>query len=155
MEYLDRQKANKTLEKVWERNKYGEGVVAFTISQFAIAAAYFQNAELAYQQLSYSNTQLDPSGTAMMEVDDMRAYYTDNYASYVTATVSMLLQSYDNKIIPFAAIPEKWKDVEFYDLPASKGIRVSGKMENGAVEWVRYYRDGKELTEDEVNRLLK
>ncbi len=66
----------------------------------------------------------------------------------------MLLQSYDNQIIPFAAIPEKWKDVEFYDLPASKGIRVSGKMENGDVKWVKYTKNGKELTKDEVGNIL-
>jgi hypothetical protein len=58
---------------------------------------------------------------------------------------SMLLQSYNDTIRVFPAIPAQWKDLEFYDLPAEGGIKVSGKMKDGKVQWIRLSRDNKEL----------
>ena len=62
---------------------------------------------------------------AMCEAHDDLAPFATGYASFVLAAVSMLLQSYDDVIRPFPAVPGEWKDVSFDNLPASRGIRVS------------------------------
>jgi hypothetical protein len=57
----------------------------------------------------------------------------------------MCLQSYNNTIRVFPAIPEEWRDIEFYNLPAVNGIRVSGVLKNGKVKSIIYSKDGIEL----------
>jgi hypothetical protein len=40
---------------------------------------------------------------------------------------------------------DKLKDIEFYNLPAVNGIRVSGVLKDGKVKSVLYSKDGIEL----------
>jgi hypothetical protein len=143
--YIDVKKAIHTLDLTWIRNKKGEGMINFVTCWFALADAYLKNAKGAYEKSLFCTTQLDPSGTAMMETLTSRPYYLDSYAAFVLVPISMCLQSYNNTIRVFPAIPEEWRDIEFYNLPAVNGIRVSGVLKNGKVKSIIYSKDGIEL----------
>jgi hypothetical protein len=120
-------------------------MINFVTCWFALADAYLKNAKGAYEKSLFCTTQLDPSGTAMMETLTSRPYYLDSYAAFVLVPISMCLQSYNNTIRVFPAIPEEWRDIEFYNLPAVNGIRVSGVLKNGKVKSIIYSKDGIEL----------
>ena len=45
----------------------------------------------------------------------------------------------------YCAVPSAWKEFAFYQVPAESGIRVSGAMHDGAVQWLTYAHDGKLL----------
>jgi hypothetical protein len=143
--YIDHKKATYTLEQTWIRNKKGEGMINFITCWFALADAFMKNAKGAFKKSLFCTTQLDPSGTALMETLSTRPYYLDSYAAFLLVPVSMCLQSYNNIIQVFPAIPDQWKDIEFYNLPAVNNIRVSGVMKNGKVESISYIKDGIEL----------
>jgi hypothetical protein len=61
--------------------------------------------------------------------------------------VSMVLQSVGNEIKVFPAVPKAFADIEFYNLPAIDGIRVSGVMKGGKTQSVRFEKDGNTLLE--------
>jgi hypothetical protein len=61
--------------------------------------------------------------------------------------VSMVLQSVDNDIKVFPAVPKAFADIAFYNLPAINGVRVSGEMKNGQIQFVRFEKDGNVLLE--------
>ncbi|MDR3235514.1 MAG: hypothetical protein LBT48_02160 [Prevotellaceae bacterium] len=138
---------NQSLDQCWLRNKKGEGMITFIANWFALTDAYWGRAEEAYEKSAYCLTQLDPSGTAMCEQNGMLYYFLTGYASFVTVPVSMVLQSIDNDIKVFPAVPKAFADIEFYNLPAENGIRVSGIMKNGKTQRVWFEKDGKTLLE--------
>jgi hypothetical protein len=145
---LDCDKLHRTLDHVQQRNRIGTGVFnTMTANMFALTEAFAGRGDKAYEFSGFSALRrLDPSGVAMCEAhNDSLRYFATGYASFVLAAVSMLLQSYDDVIRPFPAVPGEWKDVSFDNLPASRGIRVSGRMEGGCVRFVRYFLDGQEL----------
>ncbi len=145
---LDPDKLHRTLDHVQQRNRIGTGVFnTMTANMFALTEAFAGRGDKAYEFSGFSALRrMDPSGVAMCEAhNDSLRYFATGYASFVLATVSMLLQSYDDVIRPFPAVPGEWKDVSFDNLPASRGIRVSGRMEGGCVRFVRYFLDGQEL----------
>jgi hypothetical protein len=55
----------------------------------------------------------------------------------------MMVQSSENEIITFPAIPSSWKNVTFYNIPASNGIKVSGKMKDGLVQFIQFKKDNR------------
>ena len=57
----------------------------------------------------------------------------------------MAVQSADNSISVFPAVPSEWKTFAFYNVPAEAGVRVSGSMRDGRVQWASYSKDDKEL----------
>ena len=145
---MDRDKLCRTLDHVQGRNRIGTGVFnTMTANMFALTEAFAGRGDKAYEFSGFSALRrMDPSGVAMCEAhNDSLRYFATGYASFVLAAVSMLLQSYDDVIRPFPAVPGEWKDVSFDNLPASRGIRVSGRMEGGCVRFVRYFLDGQEL----------
>ncbi len=145
---LDKEKLHRTLDHVRQRNRIGTGAFnTMTANMFALTEAYAGRGDEAYEFSGFSAfRRMDPSGVAMCEAhNESLRYFATGYASFVLAAVSMLLQSYDDVIRPFPAVPGEWKDVSFDNLPASRGIRVSGRMEGGRVLFVRYCLDGKEL----------
>jgi hypothetical protein len=147
MKYFSAQKVNKSLDQCWVRNKKGEGMITFVANWFALTDAYWGRAEESYEKSSYCLTQLDPSGTAMCEQNGSFYYFLTSYASFTMVPVSMVLQSVDNVIKVFPAVPEAFGDIAFYGLPATNGIRVSGEMKNGQVQYVRFEKDGNVLLE--------
>jgi hypothetical protein len=164
---FDLQKIERTLDHTWERNYAGRsrrdvgyidplvkpeldlerasGMITFIANWYALAEAYAGRGDNALDVSSYCLTKLDPAGNVLFETDNLRPYYLDSYASFAMVPASMLLQSYNDTIRVFPAIPAQWKDLEFYDLPAEGGIKVSGKMKDGKVQWIRLSRDNKEL----------
>jgi hypothetical protein len=147
MKDLSAQKVNQSLDRCWIRNKKGDGMITFVANWFALTDAYWGRAEEAYEKSSYSLTQLDPSGTAMCEQNKSFYYFLTSYASFTMVPVSMVLQSVDKDIKVFPAVPEAFADIAFYNLPATGGIRVSGEMKSGQVQYVRFEKDGKVLLE--------
>ena len=90
---------------------------------------------------------LDESGVSLREtIGSTNEYFGSSYTAYINAVISMLIQSYDGRTNAFPAVPDTWKDVEFYNLPAESGMRVSGKMKSGKVVWLDYQKDGKKVT---------
>jgi hypothetical protein len=147
MKDFSAKKVNKSLDQCWLRNKKGEGMITFVANWFALTDAYWGRAEEAYEKSSYCLTQLDPSGTAMCEQNGSFYYFLTSYASFTMVPVSMVLQSVGDDIKVFPAVPEAFGDIAFYGLPATEGIRVSGEMKNGQVQYVRFEKDGKILLE--------
>lgn len=135
-------KVNRTLDVTWQRNRYGDGMITFVANWFALADAYMHMGDKALEKSSYCLGALDKSETAMMEVPGKRPYYLDSYASFTVVPVSMLVQSIDNHIETFPAVPSSWKDISFYDIPALDDIRVSGEMKDGKILWTSYSKGG-------------
>ena len=146
-------KVNRSLDQCWTRNQKGKGMITFIANWFALTDAYWGRAEEAYEKSSYCLTQLDPSGTAMSEQNSAFYYFLTSYASFTMVPVSMVLQSVGNEIKAFPAVPKAFADnIAFYRLPATGGIRVSGEMKNGQVQYVRFEKDGKILLETTGHR---
>jgi hypothetical protein len=147
MKDLSAKKVNLSLDRCWIRNKKGEGMITFVANWFALTDAYWGRAEEAYEKSSYCLTQLDAGGTTMCEQNKALYYFLTGYSSFTTVPVSMVLQSTGNEIKVFPAVPKAFADIAFYNLPATNGIRVSGEMKNGQVQYVRFKKDGKIVLE--------
>jgi hypothetical protein len=116
-------------------------------AKWTLTDAYWGRAEEACEKSSYCLTQLDPSGTAMCEQNKSFYYFLTSYSSFTMVPVSMVLQSVGNDIKVFPAVPKAFSDIAFHNLPATDGIRVSGEMKNGKVQYVRFEKNGKVLLE--------
>lgn len=156
---FDQQKIERTLDHTWERNYGGRsrrdvgyldplerpeldleqvsGMITFIANWYALAEAYAGRGDNALDVSSYCLTKLDPAGNVLFETDNLRPYYLDSYASFAMVPAAMLVQSYNDTIRVFPAVPADWGDIEFYGLPAEGGIKVSGKMKNGEVSWIQ------------------
>ncbi|WP_269523718.1 hypothetical protein [Coraliomargarita parva] len=149
--FLDLPKAHRTLDKTHARNKLDAvdaGVNAMTTGMYALTEASLGRSEEALKYASLGLRRLDPSGAAMGEAHaDSLFYCSSSYSTFALTTIEMLLQSYDNVIHPFPAVPEEWKDLSFKKLPADGGILVSGEMRDGRVTKVRYEKNGQLLLE--------
>lgn len=143
---LDPAKVKNTLDNTWKRNREGEGMIGFNASWFALCETVFGRGDHALTILTYCLKGLDKWNYSLSEVPgNLNYYFIDNYSSYVLVPISMALQSCNDRITPFPAIPAEWKNFAFYNLPAEAGIRVSGEMKDGKVRWVSYCKEGKEL----------
>ncbi|KAA6309484.1 hypothetical protein EZS27_039032, partial [termite gut metagenome] len=147
MKGFSEKKVNKSLDQCWLRNKKGEGMITFIANWFALTDAYWGRAEEAYEKSAYCLTQIDPSGTAMCEQNGAKYYFLTGYASFSMVPVSMVLQSTGNEIKVFPAVPKAFANIEFYNLLATDGIRVSGVMKGGKAQRVWFEKDGKQLLE--------
>jgi hypothetical protein len=147
MKDLSAKKVNLSLDQCWVRNKKGEGMITFVANWFALTDAYWGRAEEAYEKSSYCLTQLDAGGTAMCEQNRALYYFLTGYSSFTAVPVSMVLQSAGNEIKVFPAVPKAFANIAFYNLPATNGIRVSGEMKNGQVQYARFEKDGNILLE--------
>ena len=140
-------KVHKSLDQSWIRNKRGIGMITFLANWFALTDAYWGRAEEAYEKSLYCLTQIDESGTAMCEQNKVMYYFLTSYSSFTLVPLSMVLQTVGNEIRVFPAVPKAFSDIEFYNLPAANGIRVSGTMKNGKTQSVKFEKDGKILKE--------
>ncbi|MDR1517283.1 MAG: hypothetical protein LBS52_04165 [Dysgonamonadaceae bacterium] len=66
--------------------------------------------------------------------------------------VAMVLQSDSNDIRIFSAVPEAFKNIEFYNLPAVGNVCVPGAMSGGKVQEIKYEKDGKEISADALKK---
>lgn len=132
---IDKAKARKTLDLAWQRNSYGKGMISFVASWFALTEAYMGNGDNALDRSENTLKLQDKTGTILYEAfayngDSVRSrfnpYFLTGYSAFTLVPVAMMLQSYDNKILFFPAMPSSWNNVSFYDLPAEGGFTVSG-----------------------------
>lgn len=154
---LDTAKAKRTLYRAWERNYKGgqcknnfkrscnSTMITFISAWNALAEAYLGNGNEALEMSYDCLKKLDPTKTAMLETRQLHPYYLDSYAAFTMVPVAMVLQSYNDTIRPFAALPDIWKDVEFYNLPAQGGIRVNAVRKAGITEHITCFRNGKQI----------
>jgi len=175
---LDQNKIERTFDYTWERNYAGKsrkdagyidplqkpeldlerasGMITFIANWYALAEAYAGRGDNALDVSSYCLTKLDPAGNVLFETDNLRPYYLDSYASFAMVPPAMLVQSYNDTIRVFPAIPKGWENISFYDLPAEHGIKVSGKMTKGQVDWISLSKNGQEIfkTHDKANFIV-
>ena len=142
----DRDMAVRTLDYTWVRNKQGEGMIGFVANWFALADTHYGRGEHALSIMRHNLKCLDKWGAGLSETPGSKQYYfTTGYASYILVPLSMAVQSCDDRISVFPAVPADWQDFAFYNVPAEAGLRVSGEMKDGQVRWVSYRQDDKEL----------
>jgi len=143
---LDRAKALRTLEHTWERNRKGEGMIGFVANWFALADLHYGRGDHALEILRHNFRCEDAWQQGVSEFPGSKNYhFTTNYASYLLVPLAMAVQSADDRLDAFCAVPSAWKEFAFYQVPAESGIRVSGAMHDGAVQWLTYAHDGKLL----------
>jgi len=143
---VDRGKAVRTLDYTWVRNKHGEGMIGFVANWFALADTHYGRGEHALSIMRHNLKCLDKWDTSLSETPGNQNYYfATGYASYILVPLSMAVQSSDDRISVFSAVPSDWKDFAFYNVPAEAGIRVSGEMKDGKVQWISYRKGKKEL----------
>jgi hypothetical protein len=146
MPTLDRAKALRTLDHTWERNRMGEGMIGFVANWFALADLHYGRGDHALAILTHNFRCEDAWRQGVAEFPGSKNYhFTTNYASYLLVPLAMAVQSADDRLEVFSAVPSAWKDFAFYQVPAESGLRVSGVLRDGAVRWVTYTRDGKVL----------
>ena len=144
---IDVSKARRSLDITWERNRKGEGMISFILNWFALTEAYLGYGNKAFELSWLTTTFQDPSGVALYEALDINPYFLTGYSSFILTQLSMLLQSYNDTIRVFPALPDEWKDIEFYDLPSQGGVKVSGILRSGKVRRIAFEQDGKEVLE--------
>jgi hypothetical protein len=153
MKGLSEKKVNKSFDQCWIRNQKGKGMITFIANWFALADAYWGRAEEAYEKSAYCLTQTEPTASAMCEQNGSLYYFLTGYASFTMVPVSMVLQSVGDEIRVFPAVPKAFGDIEFYNLPATGGVKVSGVMKGGKIQRVWLEKDGKtvlDVTEKEA-----
>lgn len=77
-----------------------------------------------YKDLGYSNFKYRP-------------FTLEGNFAVMQAVHEMLLQSKDDIINIFPALPGDWESLEFTDLRAGNNIKVSAKMENGKLVYLK------------------
>ncbi len=145
---LDKEKALITLDKAWERNKNGEGMITFVANWFALTEASFGRGNKCLEILERNFQCLDETGVALYEVENRNPYFQTSYASYIQAILSMLVQSYNNTARVFPAVPETWKNVRFYNARVENGVTVSGELTDGKVNRIIYKKNGKAISDE-------
>jgi len=164
---VDKDKARKTLDKAWKRNNEGHGMITYVANWFALTESYLGFKEQAFKMANFVMKNIDPSGAAICEAyeyednDNKKGpwvpkfpYYLTGYSAFICSSISLLIQSCNNKIKVFPGLPQEWKDVEFYDLPIEGGFTVSAKMRNGEVEWIEAYKNRELVLRTEENKNL-
>ncbi|MEM9327320.1 MAG: hypothetical protein AAGA85_16760 [Bacteroidota bacterium] len=146
---LDNDKARNTLAHSWKRNHEGEGMLGFIASWYALAAQSYGMGDLAEEMAAQNFNCFDPSHTAICEGPNNldRYYFLTNTASYLLFPLNMFVQSYENEIVSLPAVPSAWKDVEFYNIPASNNHKVSGEIRDGQTLWYKVEKDNATVVE--------
>ena len=145
---LDAENVSDLLGRISKSNRFGTGFAVFHSAQTATAECLFGRGDSALGYLNGVLRAYDPSGTCLRECEDRpMIYFLTNTDAYLLAPLFMMMQTSGGRIKPFPAMPSSWKNAAFYNLPAEGGIKVSGKMENGKVKWVRFFKNGKMVKE--------
>lgn len=76
-----------------------------------------------------------------------RPFTLEGNFAFAQGVHEMLLQSYNNRIEIFPAVPEAWKNVSFHHLRAEGAFLLSAKKENGVISEVA-------ITAEQANRLF-
>ena len=84
----------------------------------------------------YHRTGLGSSGLAV--------FTNESNSGFTNALIEMLIQSHEEFIHVFPAVPRKWKDISFENLRAEGAFLVSAERKNGDVSKITIHaeRDG-------------
>ncbi|MGL4293669.1 MAG: hypothetical protein ACRCSQ_08855, partial [Bacteroidales bacterium] len=141
---LDAKNVSELLDKIAASNKYGTRFAVFHSALSATAECMYGKGDDALKYLNSFLRAYDASNTCIRECEDRNlTYFLTNTDAYLLVPVLMMMQSSNDVIKFFPALPSEWKDVAFYNLSAENGISVSGKMEKGKVKWIELSKDGK------------
>ena len=99
----------------------------------ACVAARLGMGDEALKQLYEFVDHIRPNGLHVLYEN---IYQIDANGGFAAAINEMLLQSHNEVIRVFPAIPQKWHDVKFADLRAQGAFLVSSEIENGVVKYV-------------------
>jgi len=153
---VDRRKAIDTLEFTWQRHKSPAGMAIFFANWFALADLHYGRGDAALRWMTHNFNCLYADGLCLCEGERSgNTYFGNGYSSFVLCLIAMGVQSYDDRIMPFPAVPSGFKDFAFYNLPAEGGIRLSGKMAGGKVEWLTYQQGEKTLLRTDQARPVR
>ena len=149
LDEFDSKKVVELLEKISKSNRFGTGFAVFHSAQTATAECMYGRGNSALQYMNGVLRAYDKSGTCIRECENRHMpYFLTNTDAYMLVPIMMVMQTTKGTVTPFPAVPDSWKDVAFYNLPAEDGIRCSGKMRDGKIQWVSYSKDGHELLRD-------
>ncbi len=144
LDELDTRKVVALLDEISKSNRFGTGFALFQSAWLASAECMYGRGDRALKYLDGFLRGYDRSRTCVRECEDRNMpYFLTNTDAYILIPILMMMQTSKGVIKPFPAVPGGWKDVAFYNLPAEKGVKVSGSMKNGKVEWVRYVTKNK------------
>lgn len=147
---LDRAKALRTLDDTWDRNLKGAGMIGFVASWFALADLHYGRGDHALEILRHNFRCEDAFHQGLSETPGSgNHHFTTNYTSCLLVPLTMAVQSSDDRIEAFRAVPSAWKDFAFYRVPAESGVRVSGAMRDGQVQWLTYSRGNQILRQSD------
>ena len=156
VDMVDRRKAIDTLEFTWQRHKSPAGMAIFFANWFALADLHYGRGDAALRWMAHNFNCLEGGGLCLCETEgNCHKYFGNGYSSFVLCLIAMGVQSYDDRILPFPAVPSGFKDFAFYNLPAEGGIRVSGKMAGGKVRWITYRQGEKTLLRTDQARPVR
>lgn len=134
---LDAAKVTDLLDKTAKSTRFGTGFALFQSAWLATAECMYGRGDQALGYLHAFLRGYDTSGTCIRECENRHmTYFLTNTDAYILVPILMVLQKRDGEIKPFPAIPSSWKNVAFYHLPVEGGVRVSGVMRNGKIQWV-------------------
>jgi len=154
IKYIDMDKARISLDYAWERNSKGRGMITFISNWFALTEAYLGNGNRAWDISRQTCSVLDPSGTAMCEAFSydskgnarcINPYFSTGADAFALVPMAMMMQSYDNRIRLFPAMPDSIQNAAFFDMQAEHGIRVSAELKNGSLAWAEFKKDDRVL----------
>jgi hypothetical protein len=131
-----------SLDRVWQRNDGGAGMITFIMNWFALTESFLGYPERSYKISNLSTTVLDPSNTAMCDYlsnEDGKSvgvnpYFQTGYDSFVLSAMSMMTQSYDSTIYIFPSMPKEITEAAFYDMAVDGGAKASGEWQNGKLK---------------------
>jgi hypothetical protein len=149
---LDAAKVARTLDQAWEQNRRGEGMISFVANWFALADVFHGRGDHALEVLG-RNLQCRPE--ALCEAGSGNLYFQTSYASFVLVPLAMLVQSIDDEIRLLPAVPAAWRDIDFANIPAEAGIRVSGAIRDGALQWISCSHEGREIYRSTTDKSLR
>ena len=147
---INPEKARRSLDRSWKRNDNGEGMITFIMNWFSLTESYLGFGNKAYEISNLTTTVKDPSGVALYEYNEKQPdgtlkghnpYFLTGYSSFILSQIAMLLQNYNNSIKVFPALPDHWKDVEFYNLPAHGNRKVSAVIKSGKIKQIIVKKD--------------
>ena len=133
----------KLLEKSiehWLSLEDGKGLAGYSYTGAASLYAYLGNGNKAYERLAHFINK--PIGISILLPN---TFYVESQGknpvietplSAAASLTELLIQSWDETIRIFPAVPDHWKDCAFHALRTEGGFTVSAQRQDGRTEWV-------------------
>ena len=124
----------------WLSLEDGKGLAGYSYTGAASLYAYLGNGNKAYERLAHFINK--PIGISILLPN---TFYVESQGknpvietplSAAASLTELLIQSWDETIRIFPAVPDHWKDCAFHALRAEGGFTVSAQRQDGRTEWV-------------------